>query len=149
MRRRKTGSQMSPACDLNVNNTKQYLLNVLSQMEISPFSLLSVSILFVVGYANNKTPVKWLPISVTTCDNGNITSCHPRWDFHFERVTVTGGGCDCIKVDWIGDVKVFQTHRGSISWLLIMRFKQRPRQGSISHIRQSPFHGRFPVLLFV
>lgn len=37
VRRRKTGSQMSPACDLNVNNTKQYLFNVLSEMEILPF----------------------------------------------------------------------------------------------------------------
>ena len=74
----KKGSQMTPSCNLNVNKHKQaifvqcvfpngkFLLSLYHKLYILALSM----------FANDKTPVKLLSISVTTCDGARITSCH-------------------------------------------------------------------------
>lgn len=56
-------------------------------------------------YANNQTPVKSLPISVTTCDNANITSRHARRFSRFgtEKNRIGDGiSADCITGGSVG-----------------------------------------------
>lgn len=77
----KMKTQTSPSCDFKVNN-KRYLFNVLSRVENF---LLFFYVLELINediacrcYANSQTPVKSLPISLTTVDNVNITFCRFR-----------------------------------------------------------------------
>lgn len=125
------GSQMSPSCDLNVNN-KQYLFNVLSRMENFLLSFryqraYCLSLLF-------KQP--------NTCKiASNI--CNDMWQcehnfLSFSRRAVGWGMGNCIKVDYFVARKLFNPIAAFISWCgsFIMLF-EHPVAKSIS--RRKPF----------